>query len=441
MLSHAALHDQLTLLANRTGFSARLEQALTEARRTGGEVAVLCLDLDRFKQVNDTLGHEAGDQLLRLAARRMTNALRKTDLLARMGGDEFAIVLADGLGAAEAAQHIAQRLLEDVRMPYVLGDKQARIGVSIGIATSPADGTSVEALLRNADTALYQAKTTGRNAWRAYASEEGVLERNRIALEQDLREAVELQALTLVYQPICDAATGLPVAFEALLRWNHARRGTVSPAEFIPLAEKTGLIVPLGRWVIETACAEAATWAIPARIAINLSPVQFRERDLLGYISDVLRRTGLAPGRLEVEVTEGLLLDDNSVVVADMQALRAMGVRMVLDDFGSAHASLSYLRGFPFDQVKIDRSFMRALSSDRRALALVEAMLTMARVLGLSVVGEGVETQEQLTLLRHLRCDLVQGFLLGHPASADAARQWLWQLAAQRGEAPARILG
>jgi EAL domain-containing protein (putative c-di-GMP-specific phosphodiesterase class I) len=318
----------------------------------------------------------------------------------------------------------------------VLGGEVARIGVSIGIAGYPADGGTADQLLRSADSALYQVKAAGRNGWRSYASADGQREHQRLALERALRTAVELEQFTLAYQPICDAVSGAPVAFEALLRWHHPERGAISPAEFIPVAEQTGLIIPLGRWVIETACAEAAAWALPLRISVNLSPAQFREHDLQGYITDVLARSGLAARRLDLEVTEGLLLEDTSAVISTMQALRALGVRMVLDDFGTAHSSLSYLRGFPFDSVKIDRSFMRALNSDGQARALVEAMLAMARALGLSVVGEGVETAEQLALLRHLRCDQVQGYLLGRPASAEATREWLWGLA---GGAGARV--
>jgi diguanylate cyclase len=248
-------------------------------------------------------------------------------------------------------------------------------------------------------------------------------------LEQDFRAAVELRQFTLAYQPICDGVTGEPASFEALLRWNHPRRGSVSPAEFIPIAEQTGLIIPLGRWVIEVACAEAAAWAMPLHIAVNLSPAQFRDYNLLEFIQNVLSRTGLAASRLDLEVTEGLLLEDGEDVVKTMQALRAMGIRMVLDDFGTAHSNLSYLRGFPFDTVKIDRSFLRALNTDPQARALVEAILTMARALGLDVVGEGVETQEQLALLNHLQCRWLQGYLLGRPAPSEETRNRIWKLA------------
>ncbi len=439
MLGLAASHDQLTGLANRNGFNGRLDAMLATARRGAAEFAVLCLDLDRFKAVNDTLGHEAGDQLLIQVAQRMREIIRVTDIIGRLGGDEFAIVVS-GVNL-DGAEQICRRLLESIRMPYVLNGEPARIGVSIGVAMYPVDGGSGEQLLRNADTALYKAKAAGRNAWRAYASEDGQREQHRMQLEQDFRTAIELSQLTLAYQPICDAASGDPVAFEALLRWTHPKLGAVSPTEFIPIAEQNGLIITLGRWVLQTACAEAAAWALPLRIAVNLSPAQFRDRELLGFIRDVLSHTGLPPARLDLEVTEGVLLEDVEDVVRTMQALRDLGVHMVLDDFGTAHANLSYLRGFPFDTVKIDRSFLRALNSDRQARALVEAMLAMARALGLDVIGEGVETPEQLALLNLLQCRWVQGYLLGRPASGEATRAMVWQLAEDkvRREGAARL--
>lgn len=432
MLALAASHDQLTGLANRNGFGQRLDRALIAAQRSGATLAVLCLDLDGFKAVNDTHGHEVGDLLLQRVAGCMREALRGDDLLARMGGDEFSVVLANG-DAASAAQ-VARRLLEAVRQPHLIGGHRVMVGVSIGIATYPLDGSTVEQLLRNGDAALYQAKAGGRNRWCAYASDVGDRERHRMALASDLREAVGTRQFTMAYQPICDVTTSEPVAFEALLRWNHPLRGAVPPGEFIPLAEQTGLIVELGRWALETACAEAAAWALPATVAVNLSPAQFRDPNLLGFITDVLARTGLAATRLELELTEGLLLEQTEGVVGVMQALRELGVRMVLDDFGTANSNLSYLRGFPFDVVKIDRSFLRALNSDRQARALLEAMLTMARALGLDVVGEGVETPEQLSMLRHLQCDRVQGYLLGRPEPAEVVREGLWQRASRRGD-------
>ncbi len=428
MLGTAASRDPLTGLANRGGFNIRLDAAVTAARRETTQMAVLCLDLDHFKAVNDTLGHEAGDQLLQTVAQRMRDIARSTDVVGRMGGDEFAIAL-PGV-ARTVAEKVSERLLEAMRLPYVLGQETVRIGVSIGIAAYPADGATAEQLLRNADTALYLAKAEGRNTWRNFTSADGDREHQRVQFEQDLRTAVELRHLALAYQPICDAVTREPKAFEALLRWNHPARGPIAPGEFIPVAEQLGLIVPLGRWMLEVACAEAATWARPLHIAVNLSPAQFHDRDLLQFVQDVLARTGLSPDRLDLEVTEQLLLDDTENVVQTMQSLRAIGIRMVLDDFGTARSNLNYLRGFPFNAVKIDRSFLRALSSDPQARALVEAILAVARALGLDVIGEGVETQEQLALLCQLQCRLVQGYLLGSPAPSEATRALIRNLTA-----------
>jgi diguanylate cyclase (GGDEF)-like protein len=437
MLSHVASHDQLTGLANRHGFNTRLDAALAAAQSGNTQLAVLCLDLDRFKAINDTLGHNAGDQLLILVAQRMRDIARATDVVGRLGGDEFAVVLPGSNSAG--AEQVSRRLLESIGMPYALDGETARIGVSVGITIYPTDGAVAEQLLHNADTALYMAKAAGRNTWCAYASEDGQREHQRLLLEQDFRVAVELQQFTLAYQPICDGVTSEPVGFEALLRWNHPTRGPVSPAEFIPIAEQTGLIIPLGRWAIEVACAEAAAWAMPLHIAVNLSPAQFRDQGLLGFIQDVLSRTGLAPSRLDLEITEGVLLVEVEGVIKTMQALRAMGVRMVLDDFGTAHSNLSYLRGFPFDVVKIDRSFLRALTSDPQARALVEAILAMARALDLEVVGEGVETQEQLALLCQLQCRWVQGYLLGRPAPSEETRDLIWKLAASNARSERRV--
>jgi diguanylate cyclase (GGDEF)-like protein len=429
MLAIAASHDPLTGLANRSGFGQRLDLALAAVRRGGAGFALLCLDLDGFKAVNDTHGHAVGDILLERVAVRMREALRGNDLLARMGGDEFAILLPEADSAV--AQQVAQRMLSMVRLPYLIEGHSVCVGVSIGIATCPLDGNTAEALLRNADAALYQAKRDGRNCFRQHVGDAVQPERERRAMEAALRLAVEEQDFQLAYQPICNTMTGQTVAFEALLRWQHGERGAVAPAEFIPLAEQTGLIIPLGRWALAAACAEAAAWPVPARIAVNLSPQQFCAGDLLASVEQVLGESGLDPRRLELEITEGMVLEHSEAVIGTMRALRGMGIRLVLDDFGTANANLSYLRGFPFDAVKIDRSFLRALNTDRQARALVEAMLAMARALGLEVVGEGVETPEQLAMLRHLRCDLIQGYLLGRPEDAAAARERLARRAAE----------
>jgi diguanylate cyclase (GGDEF)-like protein len=433
MLEAAAGLDHLTGLCNRNGFGSKLEQALQGAQRGGYAVTVLCIDLDHFKIVNDTMGHEAGDALLRIAAQRMRDTLRDTDVIARLGGDEFAVVLSRH--SPEGPEMVAQKLLDAIGAPFRLRSGPAVIGASIGIATYPEDGATPELLLRHADIALYQAKASGRMAWRVYAPEGGLRERRRFVLEQDLREAVAERRFTLSYQPICDLTNGDPIGFEALLRWNHPDRGAVSPLEFIPLAEETGLIGELQLWVIETACAEAATWARPAGISINVSPAWLRTPGAVESLRGVLARTGLAPARLALEVTEAVLLPEDDMLLSRLGGMRVLGARLVLDDFGTSPGSLGHLGRFAFDQVKIDRSFMRALNSDRQARALVEAMLAIAHARGLEVVAEGVETQEQLSMLRHLRCDYVQGFLLGHPQSGERTRQELWDMVAREGEA------
>lgn len=428
MLGLAASRDYLTGLPNRNGFCIALENTLSAARRDSGDFAVLCLDLDGFKAINDRYGHAAGDQMLVIVAQRLNDVIRTSDMIGRLGGDEFAVVLT--ALSQDGAEYVCERILDTLRLPYRFGDNIARISVSIGMAIYPGDGDTADHLMHNADVALYKAKAGGRDTWRAFANVDGEREHLRMLLEQDMRGAIEARQFTLSYQPISECASGEVFGFEALLRWNHPVRGAVSPGEFIPIAETTGLIIPLGRWVIETACAEAAAWALPLHLAVNLSPAQFRDRDLVGFIGAVLQRTGLSAGRLELEVTEGLLLDNSGEVIQTMQALRAMGIRLVLDDFGTAHSNLSYLCEFPFDAVKIDRSFLRALSTEPQSRALVEAILAMARALGLDVVGEGVETPEQLTLLRHLKCRWVQGYLLGKPAPGAETRDYIWKLAA-----------
>lgn len=420
MLALAASRDPLTGLANRNGFARRLDLALAAAQRAGTGLAVLCLDLDGFKAVNDTHGHEAGDTLLQRVADRLRPALREADIVARLGGDEFAVVLPEV--EARTAGQVAQRLVGELRLPYLVDGTAVTVGVSIGLAMFPQDGGGAEQLLRQADAALYEAKRGGRNTWRAHAAEAGARERERQAMAEELGRAIAADGLTLLYQPICDAAGGGVTGFEALLRWTHPLRGPIAPAEFLPLAEQHGLILPLGRWVIAAACAEAAAWPAPARVAVNLSPSQFRDPALLGTIDQALARSGLAPQRLELELTEELLREEPGQVLAVMQALRARGVRLGLDDYGTTKAQAGHVSGFPFDSVKIDRSLLRALSSDRQARSLVESMLAAARSQGLAVVGEGVETPEQLALLRHLRCDRVQGYLIGRPDTGAAAR-------------------
>ena len=422
----AAHHDDLTQLSNRLMFQERLRKAIAAARASDQGFAVLCLDLDGFKLINDTHGHGFGDSLLVGVAQRLRESVRDIDTVARMGGDEFAIiqpVVSDPSGPIA----LAQRLLDTVTQPYDLAGRQALVGVSIGISLYPDHGESPDVLLRKADQALYLAKKAGRKTFRMFDPAMGTSEQEPFLVEQDLKDAINRGDFTLAYQPVCDARSSYVVGFEALLRWRHPLLGPIQPDQFIPLAERSGLIVPLGQWVLETACAEAARWEKPAYLAVNLSPLQFRQSDLSQQVADVLRRTGLAPSRLGLEVTEGLLLDESDQVLHTMRELQAQGVSIMLDDFGTAYASMSYLRRFPFDGLKIDRSFVRSLDNDEITLAIVQSILSLADRLNLKVVAEGVETERELNVLRKLGCRFIQGYLTGRPADSQQARLSLRQ--------------
>lgn len=416
-----AHHDNLTQLANRLMFHERLERMMISARADDRSFALLCLDLDDFKAVNDTSGHDAGDELLVAVAERLRENVREGDIVARMGGDEFAIIqLAATQPAASVA--LAQRLLATLTQPFDLAGGGAVIGASIGIAICPQHGDNPETLLRNADVALYRAKRAGRRTYRLFGSGMESDSRERTSLEQDLRAALEARHFMLHYQPICNIETLGVTGFEALLRWHHPRRGDISPDRFIPLAETTGLIVPLGLWALEAACTEAASWPAPVRLSVNLSPLQFRQPELPDQIAAVLARTGFAGRRLDLEITEGVLLDEGEVVLKTIESLRRQGIGITLDDFGTAYASLSYLRRFRFDRIKVDRSFTACLTQDDSAVAIVEAILSLADKLQLVVVAEGVETEAQLAVLRRLGCRDVQGFLTGRPMPGTAAK-------------------
>ncbi len=420
----AAHHDDLTQLSNRLMFQERLHQALDEARAGSHGFALLYLDLDGFKQINDTHGHEMGDRLLVSVAERLRSSVRETDTVARMGGDEFAIIQHFG-SEPSAASSLAERLLESISAPFDLAGRPSQIGVSIGIAFYPQHGDTSDLLIRHADIALYRAKRTGRNTFRLYASEMQAGKQERMPVAQDLRDALDGNNLTLAFQPVCACNSLRIVGFEALLRWNSAVMGPVPPERFIQLAEHSGLIVPLGRWALEAACVEAATWDPPVTLSVNLSPVQFRQRDLPEQIAETLRRTGLPATRLELEVTEGVLLDETELVLRTMRGLQAQGIRITLDDFGTAYASLSYLRRFPFDGIKIDKSFIRDLCDDATTLMIVQSILSLGERLELAVVAEGVETERVLGVLRELGCRYVQGYLSGRPCESDKARALL----------------
>ena len=417
-IRYMAHHDALTSLPNRTLFQDRLTQALARAKRSGATVSVLCLDLDRFKAVNDLNGHAAGDELLRLTAERLTRALRADDTVARLGGDEFAIIQV-GVSHPDGPAILAERLVKELAQPFDLGGQQTVVGTSIGIALFPSDGANGEDLVRAADTALYRAKESGRGTFRFFEAEMDLRLQERRLLERDLRHAIAAGELQLHYQPLADCDAMKVLGFEALVRWSHPQRGNVSPVEFIPLAEESGLIMPLGQWVLKTACTEAMSWPEDKIIAVNLSPVQFRHADLAKTVLDILAETGLKPERLELEITEGVLIEDADRTLATLKALKAAGVRISLDDFGTGYSSLSYLQRFPFDKIKIDRSFIWEMEANDGSMAIVRAVIALGRSLQLKVTAEGVETQRQLDLLRAQDCDQAQGYLLGKPMARD----------------------
>ena len=404
-IAFMASHDSLTKLANRELLLARLREGLARV----GDIAVLYLDLDRFKEVNDTLGHPSGDALLRFVAARLSNCFRQSDTVARLGGDEFAVIIAPG--PRETATAAAQQVIEALSRPFEIEGQEITISTSVGIVLAPADGTDPETLLKNADQALYAAKGDGRGTLRFFEQSMNDRLQARRTLEIDLRAAIAQDGLALFYQPLVSTHSGAVSGFEALLRWRHPTRGLVSPAEFIPVADTTRLIVPLGAWSIRRACIDLARLPPPLRMAVNLSPVQFRSKDLLPTIREVLAATGVAPHRLELEVTESTLMKDTETAGAVLRALRDLGVRIAMDDFGTGYSSLSYLRSFPFDKIKIDKSFIDDLGRRRGSEAIVRAVTGIADSLGIETVAEGVESREQYRQVVAEGCDQVQGFL------------------------------
>jgi diguanylate cyclase (GGDEF)-like protein/PAS domain S-box-containing protein len=408
---HLAHHDPLTDLPNRAAFNTKLAATIETAKASGEKFALLCTDLDRFKEVNDLLGHAAGDTVLLEIARRL-RTIADDAFLSRLGGDEFPIIVRGP--QPDSAKQMAERLIGVMAEDIDYEGRKFRPGISVGIAVFPDDGADVATLLRNADAALYRAKSEGRGIIRFYEAEMDKLLHDRRALQNDLIAASEKQELMLHYQPQA-RLTGQIIGFEALLRWNHPLRGFVPPDTFIPLAEENGSIIPIGEWVLREACREAASWPKPLQIAVNLSPVQFRNGDLVGLVHAVLLETGLAPERLVLEITEGALMDDYSRAVSILRRLKSLGVRIAMDDFGTGYSSLSYLQSFPFDKIKIDRTFISNLERNNQSAAIVRAVLGLGQKLNLLVVAEGVENQEQLAILRHERCDEMQGYLIGRP--------------------------
>jgi len=422
---YQAYHDALTGLPNRMLFHDRLTQALSQAGRDGRGLAVLFLDLDQFKVVNDTLGHGAGDRLLQEVAGRLRRAVGEGDTVARVGGDEFTLLLPGIEGAAEAAR-LAERLLAAVALPAEIDGHRLYVTTSIGVSLYPADGHEADSLLTRADIAMYRAKEVGRNGYQLCTPEMTAKALERLTLEGELRRALEAGELALAYQPQAAVAGGRVLGVEALLRWHHPRRGEVLPDRFIGIAEDSRLIVPIGEWVLRTACAEVAAWRREGlgdlRVAVNLSGRQLQHPDLLATVAAVLDETGLDPRALVLEVTESVAMQNVELTVEVLGALRAMGVRIAMDDFGTGQASLSYLKQFPMDALKIDRGFVADLGRSRVDAAMVTAIIDLAHGLGLSATAEGVESEEQLRFLRERGCDEFQGYLVGRPLAAGAAR-------------------
>ncbi len=422
-ISHMARHDALTNLPNRVLFREHMEESLGRLRRDES-LAVLCLDLDRFKHVNDTLGHPIGDDLLQAVAVRLLGCVRESDVVARLGGDEFAVVQIGCNQPAEAAQ-LAARIIDVLSAPYDLKNHHVVVGASIGVAVTPTDGSDPDQLLKSADLALYRAKADGRGTYRFFEPAMDARAQTRRLLETELRTALRDGEFELYYQPIVQLGTDEIAAFEALVRWNHPRRGMVAPLDFISVAEESGLIVRLGAWVLRNACAEAATWSKPVRVAVNLSPMQFKSPELAQTVFSAIAASGLAPDRLELEITESALLQDTEATLATLHQLRSFGVRIAMDDFGTGYSSLSYLRSFPFDKIKIDRSFIHELSTRGDCQAIVRAVTGLGSSLGIATTAEGVESHEQLKLLRREGCTEVQGYLFSPPRPAAEVEELL----------------
>jgi diguanylate cyclase (GGDEF)-like protein len=427
-IAFLAHHDPLTRLPNRVLLHDRIQQALARIDRGQG-FAVLCLDLDRFKVVNDTLGHPIGDGLLRAVAERLQACVREGDSVARLGGDEFAIILLNLIEPA-AVDALATRIIEAIGNSYEIDGHQLSIGTSIGIALAPADGAAPYDLLKKADTALYGAKANGRGTSCFYEDSMNAALQSRREMEIGLRAALAEEEFYLTYQPLVEARSHRVSGLEALIRWRHPTRGVVGPDDFIPVAEACGLISVIGEWVLRRACLDAAAWPADVKIAVNLSPAQFKDRHLVRNVRAALEVSGLDPHRLELEITESVLLNDSSVILAILHEIKALGVQISMDDFGTGYSSLSYLRSFPFDKVKIDQSFIKDLPHDKNAMAIVRAIVGLSTTFGMSVTAEGVETDEQAIQLASEECHQLQGFLFSKPVAAAAVPELIASLSA-----------
>jgi diguanylate cyclase (GGDEF)-like protein len=422
-IAYMAHHDALTDLPNRLQLYQQLQKMLARSKR-GEHLAVFCLDLDRFKDVNDAHGHPVGDLLLKAVADRLRQCIRDTDMVARLGGDEFAVVQV-GASQPTDATLLASRLNEVIGAPYQLGDHRVSVELSVGIALAPGDGLDPDQLLKNADMALYRAKSDGHGRYRFFEPEMDARMQARRRLEIDLRNAIANSEFELFYQPLVDMKTEYVTGFEALIRWHHPERGVIPPLDFISVAEETGLIVPIGDWVLRQACAEAVTWPSDVKIAVNLSPIQFKNRGLSASVVSALAASGLSPKRLELEITESVLLQDSDGTLAVLHELRGLGVRISMDDFGTGYSSLSYLRKFPFDKIKIDQSFIFDMADNSDSLAIVRAVIAMGSGLGIATTAEGVETAEQFKQLKLEGCTEVQGYLFSPPKPATEVKALL----------------
>jgi diguanylate cyclase (GGDEF)-like protein len=429
-ISYIAHHDALTGLPNRILLREQLNKQLNMANR-GALVAILRLDLDYFKQANDAFGHPVGDALLCAVGRRLSEVIRSTDFLARLGGDEFAILQTGGEQPA-SARALAQQIVEAMVRPFNVEGHEIVIGTSIGISIAPNDSRDADYLLKSADMALYRTKANGRNGFSFFEVKMDAEMRERRTLEIDLRNAIAGGEFELFYQPIMNLKHNSICGFEALLRWNHPTRGMVSPTVFIPVAEETGLIVVLGEWVLRQACAEAANWPDDVKVAINLSPVQFRNKSLVSTVMSAIAASGIASHRIELEITEAILLQNNEATISILHALRVLGVHISMDDFGTGYSSLSYLRSFPFDKIKIDQSFIRDIESNNESIAIIRAVSGLGISLNMTTTAEGVETKEQLEIVRAEGCAEVQGFLFSKPQPASELPRLLLNLGKKR---------
>jgi diguanylate cyclase (GGDEF)-like protein len=428
-LTHSAFHDSVTGLANRALFQDRLEHALDRTARTGLGVAVVYLDLDGFKMVNETRGHEAGDQVLREVATRVTSAVRNLDTVSRIGGDEFAILIEESTRVLDEAETVAERVLQSLTAPFIVGVQPIVLSASIGIAVGDVSCTA-SSMMRDADVAMYKAKTTGKAKWALYQPEMRAATLDRVELESDLHQVLEGHQLRLVYQPVIELESDKIVGFEALVRWDHPTRGLIQPDAFIPIAECNGTIVGIGRWVLEEACRTAAKWrsmypADKMTIGVNLSARQLAAPDIVSDVANALLRSGLGSASLVLEMTESVLVQDAETATRRLEALRALGVRIAIDDFGTGYSSLSYLRQFPIDILKIDKSFTDTITEHLQVPPIVHGLLELARTLDMVTVAEGIELEVQRDCYRDQQCGFGQGYLFSKPLDADDATRLL----------------